>query len=238
VPAWVDVLLGLLGLALLISFVAVSRRTPHPLTNPRLLVEPRFLRSAVAAFAQMFALISVLVAVPLYITGTLGRSSAVTGLLFFALPLAMAVLAPAVGMLSDRIGPRPIMRAGLVVLACACLAVGAFTAAGDRDLPLLCGLLVVVGAGVAMVQTPSATGATRSPAGRQGSALGLFNTMRFGGSAFGAAWVAVLYPRGELFALFVGAALLLVLSLVATFVGSNPPAAAVDAPLPGGASAL
>jgi MFS family permease len=180
----------------------------------------------------------VLVAVPLYITGTLGRSSAVTGLLFFVLPLAMAVLAPVVGMLSDRIGPRPIMRWGLGVLAGSCVAVGAFTQAGGRNLPLLCGLLVLVGAGVAMVQTPSATGATRSPAGRQGSALGLFNMMRFGGSAFGAAWVAVLYPRGELLVLFIGAVLLLVVSLVATFVGSNPPVSAVETPLPGGATAL
>jgi MFS family permease len=230
VPVWVDVLLGATGVVFLALFVVVSRRTERPLANPRLLVEARFARSAIATFTQMFALMTVLVAVPLYITGTLGRSSAVTGMLFFALPVAMAVLAPVVGLVSDRIGPRLIMRWGLAVLVVSCLAVGVFTQQGDRSLPLLCGLLVVVGTGVAMVQTPSATGATRSPAGRQGSALGLFNMMRFGGSAFGAAWVAVLYPRGALFVLFLGAAVLLIVAFVASFAGPKLPVPATAAP--------
>ena len=235
VPGWLDVVLGIAGVAFLALFVAVSRRTPRPLANPRLLVEARFARSAIATFTQMFALMTVLVAVPLYITGTLGRSSAVTGLLFFALPAAMAVLAPVVGLLSDRVGPRLIMRLGLVVLAVSCLAVGVFTDEAGRSLPLLCGLLVVVGTGVAMVQTPSATGATRSPAGQQGSALGVFNMMRFGGSAFGAAWVAVLYPRGALFALFLGAAVLLIAAFAASFAGPklSVPVAAATAPADG-----
>ncbi len=225
VPLWVDLVLGFIGVGCLALFVGVSRLAAHPLMDPRLLTEARFARSAIATFAQMFALMTVLVAVPLYITGTLGRSSAVTGLLFFALPAAMALLAPVVGILSDHIGPRLIMRWGLVVLMAGCLAVGVFTEAADRSLLALCSMLVVVGAGVAMVQTPSATGATRSPAGRQGSALGVFNMMRFGGSAFGAAWVAVLYPRGALFVLFLGAALLLLVAFAVSFAGATLPAA-------------
>ncbi|MEO6885323.1 MAG: MFS transporter, partial [Jatrophihabitantaceae bacterium] len=159
---------------------------------------------------------------PLYLTGTLGQTTAVTGLLFFALPAAMAVLAPVVGVLSDRAGPRVVMRSGLALLAVSCLALGYFTDQADRSLPVLCCLLVAIGTGVALVQTPSATGATRSSAGQTGSGLGLFNMLRFGGSAFGAAWVAVLYPRGSLLLLFGGAALLLVLALAISFAGPDP----------------
>jgi MFS family permease len=222
VPIWVDVLLGASGLVLLALFVRTSLRTEHPLIDPRLIVEARFLRSAVATFTQMFALVCVLVVVPLYATGTLELSIGATGLLLFALPMAMALLAPLVGNMSDRLGPRRVMRSGLAILALACIGLGYFTGRHNHSLLVLCLLLVVVGAGVALVQTPSATGATRSPAGHTGTALGLFNMMRFGGSAFGAAWVAVVYRHGELLLLFSGAALLLLAALVASVVGPDP----------------
>ena len=222
VPAWLDAAIGAAGVAFLAGFVRVSKRAEQPLVAPRLLIETRFLRSAVAAFAQMFVLTSVLVAVPLYLTGALGQSTASTGLLFFVLPAAMAVLAPVVGALSDRIGPRRVMRSGLLLMVVACLGLGTYTQATGRSLVLLCGLLVIVGVGIALVQTPAATGATRSPAGAEGSALGVFNMMRFGGSAFGAAWVAVLYPHGELLGLFLGAAVVLVLAFAISFAGPDP----------------
>lgn len=222
VPVAIDAALGAAGLGCIVVFVLVSRRAERPLIVPRLIVEVRFLRSAVATLTQMFALTCVLVAVPLYLTGTLHRSTAVAGALFFALPAAMALLAPFVGALSDRVGARRVLRLGLVVMAVSSTALGWFTASGGRNLVLLCLLLVVVGVGVSLVQTPSATGATRSPAGHTGTALGLFNMMRFGGSAFGAAWVAVLYPGGALLWLFGGAALLLVVALVTTLVGPDP----------------
>ena len=46
--------------------------------------------------------------------------------------------------------------------------------------------------------------------------------MPFGGSAFGAAWVAVIYPRGAFWFLFAGASALLVVALVVSFVGPDP----------------
>lgn len=222
VPRWVVVAGGVAGVACIVVFVLVSRRSERPMIKPRLLVEVRFMRSAVATFAQMVALLTVLIAVPLYVTGTLGRSTGTTGFLVFALPAAMALLAPAVGSLADRIGPRVVMRSGLAVLSIACVALGWFTDAGARSLAGLCALLVLVGIGVALVQTPSATGATRSPAGRTGTALGVFNMMRFGGGAFGAAWVAVVYPHGTLMVLFGGASLLLLVALAVSFAGSDP----------------
>lgn len=49
-------------------------------------------------------------------------------------------------------------------------------------------LLVVLGMGMAMVQTPAAAGAARSPAGGQGAAPGLFNMLRFSGSTARPGW--------------------------------------------------
>jgi MFS family permease len=223
VPHWLVAGLAVLGVAFIALFVALSSRAAHPIIRPRLIIESRFLRSAVAAFAQMFCLATVLVTVPLYVTGTLGRTTTMTGLIVFALPATMAALAPGVGLLSERWHPRRVLRTGLVVLAVMELLLGWYVAQAHRSLTALLALLVAVGAGVALVQTPSATGATRSPAGRAGAALGLFNMMRFGGSALGAAWVAVVYPRGDLFALFGGCAVVAAIGLLVSFAGPDPP---------------
>ena len=231
VPIWLDIALAVIGVLLLASFAAVSARAEHPLIRPQLIIEARFLRSAVASFAQMFALATVLVAVPLYVTGEMGRSTAMTGLLVFALPATMAALAPGVGLLSDRTGPRRVLRTGILILAASVVGFGYFTDNQARGLAALVGLLILVGVGVALVQTPSATGATRSPAGQTGSALGLFNMMRFGGSALGTAWVAVVYPHSALLLLFGGAAVMLVLAVVVTYLGPDP-VTDTDAPTP------
>lgn len=213
---------ALLGLASLAVFVRVSRTATTPLIPPHLLAETRFLRSSGAAFVQMAALATVLVAVPLYAVGPLGLSAPQTGLLVFALPAAMVAAASPVGRLADRQGPRKVMRVGLVVLGLSQVGLAVYTSSGTGNLAVLAGTLVLVGVGVASVQTPSAAGATRSPAGRSGAALGLFNMIRFAGSAVGAAWVATLVPQRDFLALFLGSGLLVAGGLALSFVGADP----------------
>ena len=148
--------------------VLAQRAAPraNPFIDPRLLVEIRWLRSATGVFVQQCTLAAVLVGVPLYLTGVADLSVSATGLLIFSLPLVWAVLAPLVGLLADRVGPRPVLRTGLGVLLV--VDVGLAVVLGNevqRLLPILA-LLVAAGAGVALVQTPALTGATRSPAGQ------------------------------------------------------------------------
>ena len=80
----------------------------------------------------------------------------------------------------------------------------------------------MTGIGIALVQTPAATGATRSPAGAQGTGLGLFNLIRFGGSAVGAAWVAVALDFSTYPAVFAVSAVVVALGLAGSFVGPDP----------------
>lgn len=222
VPLWLDVVCGLTGGVLLFLFVVVSQRSEKPLIRISLLIEPRFFRSAVAAFSQMFALAVLLIAVPLYLTGTLLTSNGVAGLIVFVLPLTMTVLAPGIGTLCGRASPRSVLRMGVLVLALASLCLGLDVYRRGASLPLLGLCMVAAGVGVAMVQTPAATGATRAQAGASGAALGVFNTLRFAGSATGAAWVAVLYPLDVPLVLYGAAAVLLAVALAASFLGTDP----------------
>jgi len=222
VPRRAVALLAVVGLALLVVFVVVSRAASRPLIPPRSLVETRFLRSVVAAFAQMFCLAALLVTIPLYLSGSLGSDTVTTGLLVFSLPAAMALLAPAVAALGERAGPRRVLRTGLVILVAVPLLLGLRLDRQEHHLVVLAAMMSAAGAGIALVQTPSASGATRSPGGPSGASLGLFTMARFTGSAFGTAWVALTYQHATFAVLFGGCAVVAAIALCVSFAGPNP----------------
>lgn len=222
VPAWMPVAGAVLGVASLVVFVAAGLRRRDPFIDPRLLVEIRWLRSATGVFVQQCSLAAVLVAVPLYLTGVAGLSVSVTGLLVFSLPLVWAVAAPLVGLLADRVGPRPVLRTGLTLLAAVDVGLATVLGAGVTRLAPVIGLMLAAGTAIALVQTPALTGATRSPAGQRGAGLGLFNMMRFVGAATGTAGVAAAWPDGLLW-LFHACAAVAVGGLVLSFLGREVP---------------
>lgn len=227
VPGWLPLAGAVLGLASLVVFVIAGLRRRAPFIDPRLLVETRWLRSATGVFVQQSSLAAVLVAVPLYLTGVAGLSVSVTGLLVFSLPLVWAVAAPLVGLLADRVGPRPVLRTGLALLAAVDIGLAIVLGAGVTRLAPVIVLMLAAGTAIALVQTPALTGATRSPAGQRGAGLGLFNMMRFVGAATGTAGVAAAWPDGLLW-LFGACAAVAVGGLVLSFLGREIP----DAPEP------
>lgn len=212
------------SVVVLAGFVAHCLRAPVPFVDVRLLIESRFARSAVAAFAQMFCLGTALLAVPLRLTAT-GESTATAGIILFALPAVMAALAPLVGRTTDRIGGRHVLRFGLGVLV---VTQGALAVVLSADKPnpwLVVLVLATAGVGIAAVQTPAAAGSTRSPAGAQGTGLGVFNLIRFGGSAVGAAWVTIALSAWSVGIVFVLCAIVACIGLGASFLGQDPEAA-------------
>jgi MFS family permease len=215
---------GIGGVVLVLGYGLVSRGRSSAMIPLDVLVESRFLRSSAAAFGQMFCLGAVLVALPLIFTGPLGITTAVAGALFFVLPCVMALGAPASSWLSRSFGPRRVLRAGLVILALGTAVTGAIAAAGQSTgvAIALTVMLVTLGLGMALVQTPAAAGATSSPAGRYGAAVGLFSMIRFSGSGTAAAWVALVYPTDSMLLLFGGCSVVALLALAASYAGPDP----------------
>lgn len=201
-------------------FVWHCLRAAEPFVHVRLVVEARFVRSSLAAFAMMFSLGAILLAVPLYLSDD-NRSASVAGLVLLVVPATMVVLGPFVGRYLDRIGARRVLRTGLVLLAAGQLGLMLATRA-QVSLGLLAAVLVLAGVGIACVQTPAATGATRSPAGAQGTGLGLYNLIRFSGSAMGAAWVAIAVGVSGYPLVFAVAAVVVALGFLGSFFGPDP----------------
>lgn len=219
----------------LIGFWVGIRRSNRPFIQPEALTERSFVAAGTVAFAQMFVLGSVLLAVPLYLVTARGLSTYSAGLLVFSLPAAMTAFAPLAGVASERYGTTPCLRAGILTVAIGAGGLGVCLASA-AGLPWLVIDLVVLGSGVAFVQTPAATATTRSKVGQVGPGLGLFNLLRFAGSALGAAWIAIALTAQWSFgwAIF-GSATVAVLGLSAAIVLSEPanspvrPAAAAQA---------
>ncbi|HLU57904.1 MAG TPA: MFS transporter [Pseudonocardia sp.] len=224
---WAAAAAGVLGL---VAFVLVERRRADPFIPPSLLVEPRFARSSVAALCQMFCLTATLVTVPLHLTAQAGTSAAVAGLVVVALPLAMTLLAPLAGLLTERWSPRRALRLGLLALGLAELGLAALIAGGHGAGVPLVAAVTAIGVGIAFTQTPATAGASR---GTGGAGLGLFNMLRFVGAALGGATVAVVLDGGgghATVAVINGAVALLALGVA--FLGRNPEAAAPVAAWP------
>ena len=214
------------GAGTLVAFVFWGRRAPAPFVPPSMLVEPRFARSAVAAMCQMFCLTATLLVVPLYLESRFAVSAAVAGVVVVGLPLAMTVLAPLAGLLTERWSPRWALRAGLAALGVAELVLAVLLRHGTPVGVALVGAVTAIGIGIAFTQTPAAAGATRA-AQELGAGVGLFNMLRFVGAAVGGAVVAVVLgdaPAGtDAFALLAGICGAVSLAALATaFAGRNP----------------
>ena len=226
-----------LGVAALVGFVLSGLRRAHPFIDPRLLVEIRWLRSATGVFVQQCTLAAVLVggaALPDRRRRPVGLGDRTA---VFSLPLVWAVLAPLVGLLADRIGPRPVLRTGLGAARCSSTSGSAVVLGSGRAAPAADDRPAASrpAPAIALVQTPALTGATRSPAGQRGAGLGLFNMMRFVGRRRRAPpRVAAAWPDGLVW-LFGGCAAVAVGGLVLSFLGREMP----DAPsAPAGQSGL
>jgi len=216
------------ALLILAWFVFHSLRVPDPFVPVRLVTEARFMRSSIASFAQMFCLSATLLVVPLFMADG-GYPATVIGMVLLAIPAAMVAPGPLVGRRQDRLGPRRVLRVGLTMLVGAQCALAGVALAPARSAVLI-PLLLATGAGVALVQTPTATGSTRSPAGAQGTGLGLFNLIRFTGSALGAAWVSLALTVGDYPLVFAMAAAVCVIGVAGSFLGQDPTGAVATDP--------
>jgi MFS family permease len=217
---WASAALGALCAG---GYLLVERRRTAAFLPPRLLLEVRYLRSCLAVCAQMFCLGATLLAVPLYLAVERGLGSLAIGTMVLCVPVVMAVLAPVASRVTERLGGRPALRSGLAVLALGQVLVGLVLTGHRYAAPALLAALAVVGMGVAFVQTPAAAGATRSRAGATGAGLGLFNLLRFGGSAMGAAWAAGVIDHAPAFGLvFAVGAVIAAVGLLGSFIGADP----------------
>jgi len=99
------------------GFAAWERRAPEPMLPPRLFRSLAFVAANGTTFLMSAALLGAAFLIAQYLQVVQGNSPFAAGLRFLPMTATPLVVAPLAGTLSDRVGRRPVMVAGLVLLA-------------------------------------------------------------------------------------------------------------------------
>ncbi|MFB9738140.1 MFS transporter [Streptomyces sp. NPDC057386] len=174
------------GLAVLVAFVVVEKRSDHPSIDVTYFRNKVF-SAAIAAIALVFfALMGVTFFSVFYTQSVRGYSPLETGLLLLPLAAAQLVFAPRARLLVDRFGNRTTTTGGMLLIA----GMLAMFAVLDADTPiwLLEVVFFLMGTGMAHIMTPVSVVIMQAlPREKAGSASALSNTFRQVGGALGVA---------------------------------------------------
>jgi DHA2 family metal-tetracycline-proton antiporter-like MFS transporter len=174
---------------LAVFFVWRTRTAIVPFVSPGLFRNRAFLSTAAVGFFMMFANLGSLILSPLLLSEENGLPAAGIGLVLAPGALTVAVLSPLTGKLSDRIGPRALVRIGLTIMLVSTFAISAF-AAGAPAVWVSAGLWGL-GLGFAAVNSPNANAATATLSPEEsGVGLGIYQMIFFLGGGFGPAVAA------------------------------------------------
>ncbi|MGD6753835.1 DHA2 family efflux MFS transporter permease subunit [Streptomyces sp. BH105] len=233
VVGWTDtlVLTGLFaGTALLVGFVRHGIRNENSMLPMRLFRSRAFAGINAASLLMFLGMFGSIFLLSQFLQGVLGYSPTEAGLRMLPWTGMPMLVAPIAGILSDRIGGRPVVAAGLFLQA---VGLGWFAAVVSADVSYAAQLpaLIVSGVGMALYFAPAANLVMSSVLPReQGIASGANNALREVGGALGIAVMSSVfsaqggYDSAQHFvngiqpALWVGAGIVAVAGAAALFI--------------------
>lgn len=176
-----------------ISFLWIERRADPPILNPGIFRNLTFSFANISALLNFMSQYVLVFLTPFYLQRLLHYPPNNVGLTMTAFPLAVMVIAPFSGSLSDRIGTRPLACLGAAMCALALLSMSQLShSATSLDVMWR---LAVFGLGTGIFQSPNTSAVMgSSPRDQLGIASGILATVRNMGMVFGiATGGAVLY---------------------------------------------
>jgi EmrB/QacA subfamily drug resistance transporter len=223
-----EVVIGLgAGLALLAAFIVQELRTPEPMLPMSFFANRGFAVTNAVSIAMYFGMFGSIFFLSQFLQNVLHNTPLEAGVKLLVWTGAVMVVSPVAGFMSERIGSRPFMVAGLGLQAVA-LALLAMMASVDQSYASMIIPFVLAGSGMALVFAPSANAVLSSVRTSQtGQASGATNAIRELGGVLGIAILATVftshgsyatpqaYVNGLVPALWVGAAVLAAGALIA-----------------------
>jgi EmrB/QacA subfamily drug resistance transporter len=172
--------------ALFAAFVWRQRVAEHPLLHLELFRDATFSNSILLGFFLVTALFGAMLLLPLYLQQVHGYDAIKTGLALMPQAATAAVFMPIGGYLTDRIGPRPVVVFGIVMLTIG----GILLAQIHEDSPiiLVVGALALRGMAMGFAMMPGmSAGLARIPPHLTSRASSITNTVQRAGSSVGIA---------------------------------------------------
>ena len=181
-------ILGAFALAAvsLVAFVVLELRQRRPMLDLTLFRDSTFSGANVSMLLVALAMFGVFFYVSLYVQQILGYSPVEAGASFLPATILIAVLAPQVGRVVDKVGSRWLTGAGMILLSLSLLLYSRL-GTGSSYWDILPGL-VLMGVGMALVMTPTTAAAMSSvPRDQAGVGSAVLNSMRQVGGSLGIA---------------------------------------------------
>ncbi len=224
------------GVGFVVAFVAWELRAPAPMLPMRFFRSRTFAATNGLSFAMYAGVFGSIFLLAQFFQTTQGYTPLQAGLRTLPWTGMPMIVAPIAGIVSDRIGPQPLMAIGLTLQATAIAWLGAIItpsiAYGHLIVPFM-----LAGTGMALVFAPSANAVLSSVRAQQaGQASGATNAIRELGGVIGVAVLASVfsahgsyispqtYTAGLTAALPIGAVVLGVGAVLALLVPRNTPA--------------
>jgi EmrB/QacA subfamily drug resistance transporter len=218
------------GVALLAAFVAWEARTAAPMLPLRFFRSRGFSATNGVSLAMFFGVFGSIFLLSQFFQTTQGLSPLESGLRVLPWTIMPMFVAPVAGILSDRIGSRPLMATGLALQAIAIAWLAAVTTPTVAYSALIVPF-ILAGTGMALVFAPAANAVLSSVRPEEaGQASGATNAIRELGGVLGVAVLASVftanggyespqaYVDGMTAALPIGAAVLAVGAVLALFI--------------------
>ncbi|MBX5470548.1 MAG: MFS transporter [Thermoleophilaceae bacterium] len=176
----------------LVAFAAIETRVRVPMVQFSFFRSRSYLGTNVVAFIVSFAMLAMFFFIALYMQNILGYSPLEAGVRFLPSTVMIIITAPIAGRLSDRIGPKPLMVAGLALSAVALYLqsrIDVSTSYSD-----LLPAFVIMGVGMGLTMSPMSTAAMNAVSvDKAGVASGILSMSRMVGGTFGVAVIGALF---------------------------------------------
>jgi EmrB/QacA subfamily drug resistance transporter len=184
------------GVALVGAFVLHALKVPNPLLNLRLYKRPTFWTASSATFFLGAAMFGGMILLPLYFQHIRGESVLDTGLLLAPQGLGMAIVMPAAGRLTDRLGGGPLAVVGVVVTTVTTIPFGLIGA--HTSIVWLSVVMLLRGMGIGLSFMPVMTAAFAAlDKSELSDATPQLNVVQRVGGSLGVAILAVVLQRAS-----------------------------------------
>lgn len=175
----------------LVGFIWRIVTAKHPFVPPVLFNNKDYVNTVIIAFFSMFAYFAVLVFVPLLVVEVNGLSSGQAGMILLPGGVAVAILSPFVGRLSDRFGDKGLILTGMTLMGLSTLFLSTY-ASGASPLLVSFGVLGI-GIAFAFTNSPANNAAVSAlEADQVGVGMGVFQGALYLGAGTGAGMIGAL----------------------------------------------
>ena len=179
------------SVAAMVAFVYAERHSPEPMVDFTFFRSKSFLGANLVAFIVSFAMLAMFFFLALYMQNIKGYSPLEAGVRFLPSTAVIILAGPIAGRLTDRVGPKPLMTLGLLIVAASLFWQGHLTP--DTSYSFLVGAFVLMGLGMGLVMSPMSTaGMNAVEPSKAGVASGILTMSRMVGGTFGVAAMGAL----------------------------------------------